>query len=204
MVTQTEIEKKKKRLEPLDFAILFLIPPPLSLFVLLIKWGKRDESKPQRAWPYIVAIAASLSAVAAIVVLIIVQPFRPRATLDYYSDDSHFGSFAGTIVECSSGKDGQGVFSYRLEMVDYVYFKGDEPLYTIDIRTSWTICSPNVEGTWNRLNPYPGLKLRFKGVPLIFLDGNPNGIVELVREDETVLTFDEGKAALLKWAKETR
>ena len=51
---------------------------------------------------------------------------------------------------------------------------------------------------WDAFNPYEGLKFEFKGTMAVFFDGCPAAIVEITSNGETILSYQDGKSALLE------
>lgn len=197
-----EVGSEEKRLNRHDTLIAIFVPFPVNIIILLFRLRKAEKPQRKRIWSYIAVWLVFVSVIGIGIAFVLYQPWLAPRMVNYYSNDSNFSWFIGTVTTSSRGTNQYGHFTYHLEMTDYILYEEGGSLRPVDIRGGWTIFSPDIERTWDKLNPHPGLEIRFRGTTRIFFDGCPMAIVELVSGGETVLTFEEGKSALLEWARQ--
>ena len=129
------------------------------------------------------------------ILLMFYNPFLAPTMVKYYSDDSHFHRFRGTLSNYYSETRGIG----------WLKFKTIESLDGVTVRESYKhlvtrIYSPNLQRTWDALNPKEDLEIEFYATFEIFYDGCPPAIIQITVGDEEILTFYDGKTVLIEWA----
>ena len=113
--------------------------------------------------------------------------------VDFYSNDSNFHWFTATVEDASPT-----YFAIK----NLAIIEGDEPKELTSSRLRFKVFSPDLSRTWERFDHYLGLEFRFRGTLKMFFIECPCAIVEIERDGETILTFEEGKAVLLEWARQ--
>lgn len=141
-------------------------------------------------------VAATIVSLAGLygISLLFYNPYLSPNMIEYYSNDANFTWFEATIRECDNNEYGY------ITIQDIAVVDNKKPLEKTNY-TQARIYSPDIEETWNSFNPYVGLRFEFRGTMAVFFDGCPPAIVEIFYNEQTILSFEDGKAALLEWAK---
>ena len=129
------------------------------------------------------------------VALTLYNPFLAPRMVEYYSDDANYYRYEATV---SSFSKKEGTAGIELSSVAYE----DERAPTAEGNSRWAmVFSPNLDATWAAFRPEPGLRFEFIGNLRIFYDGGEGVIVSITVRGERILSFEDGKAALLEWAR---
>ena len=132
------------------------------------------------------------------ITLLFWNPILTRKMVDYYSNDKNYFQYEATISRFSK-KDGEAAI--QLASIRYI----DEGAPTAEGNSNWArVFSPDLDATWNAFLPEIGLRFKFIGNLRIFYNGGEGAIVSITVRGETILSFENGKAALLEWAKQMR
>jgi hypothetical protein len=183
-------EPERRELGGLQFVLLLVIFFPLNLILFLI-WAK----KPKRSSGLLlfgIPVAIEICVAGIALVFMFYNPFLAPEMVDFYSNDSNFDWFTATVEDASPT-----YFAIK----NLTITEGDEPKELTSYHR-FKVFSPDLSRTWERFDPYPGLEFRFRGTLKKFFIECPCAIVEIERDGETILTFEEGKAALLEWARQ--
>lgn len=147
-------------------------------------------TKKQKFWK-IFGISAGITFPTLMVAWMFYDPFLAPRMVKYYSDDRNFNYYTGIISE--SYKDDRRCF-IKLKDIEP---KGDR--YHLGYR--YRIFSFNLEQTWAALNPKEDLEISFCAALRIFYDGGECAIIQISVNGEEILNYNEGKEALIEWAK---
>lgn len=120
------------------------------------------------------------------------SPFTRKKMIKYYSDDNNYHQYRAEIKELEEKKGRfciESIFSLENNLeVDYINY------------ISAQVFSTNIEQTLEELAPHEGLVFDFTGTLATFFSGCPAAIVQITISGKEILTFDDGKRALLEWA----
>ena len=125
--------------------------------------------------------------------LMFYNPILHKKINDYYSDDSNFYKFRASIN--------------TVEEIGLIYINSPQSLddrYSSDIsfrdNNLMRVFSTNIETIWEKFNPTPGMEIEFYGSFAQFYNSHPYVIVEITVDGNEILSFNDGKTALLQWA----
>lgn len=128
--------------------------------------------------------------------LIIYNPFLASRMINYYSNDANFFRYEATVSNFKKEDDWAAI---EIESVQYF----DERAPTVEGNSRWArVFSPNLNETWAAFDPEVGLRFEFVGNMKVFYDGGEGVIVSIFARGEQILAFEDGKTALLEWAKQ--
>ena len=158
----------------------------------MVKNDKKNENRKIM----IIGIVATLSVTALFgwaFSLLFYNPFLHKKINDYYSNDSNFYKFRACINE--------------VEEIGYIYIDYPQSLderYSSDIpfkdNNFMRMFSTNIETTWEKFNPTVGMEIEFYGSFAQFYNSQPYFIIEITIGGNEILSFEDGKTALLQWA----
>ncbi len=120
------------------------------------------------------------------------NPFLASQMVEYYSNNSNYKWYDASVLECPGTEPG------LITLHDIHNEDGTE--YGLD-SLALKIFSPNIEQTWTRFNPVPDLKFHYRAAIHYFYYGYTCPIVQIIVSGEEILAFEDGKAALLEYAK---
>ena len=113
----------------------------------------------------------------------------------YYSDDQNFCHYQAVLRDVSY--EGKGY----IEMESIVSLeKVDETQESMRFSKP-KVFSKDINIVCGVLKTKIGSTFEFVGTTRVFFDGCPNAIVQITIENEEILSFTDGKEALIEWAK---
>lgn len=129
------------------------------------------------------------------IVGIFYNPFLAPQMTKYYSNDNNYYQGKGTISEIVYEKD--SLFKLYLKEISVKNNDGDKQ----EKKSSFfRIYSIDINQTYELLNPEIGLEIDFYCSFNIFYHGQVFPIIQITANGEEILSFEEGKEALLEWA----
>ena len=138
-----------------------------------------------------------LMLIATTIIFGICHPFSPLPKIksNYYQEETYYHHCEAEIVS---------------EKKPYLFIK---EIYDLDINESLTyyqeetkvrVFSLDVDETWNKLQPEGEMMIQFT-INFGYININyPPAIVQISYNGEEILSFEDGQAALLKWAANIR
>lgn len=132
------------------------------------------------------------------VVLIFYNPTISIRMTKFYSDNKNFHHYKATI------KDFSKTGGEWLKIDNILPLEKDDHSNFMVSGETVLVHSTNIDYTWELLAPENGLEFEFMGSFRVFFDGCPGAIVQITIDGEEILSFDDGKEALLSWAKTIR
>ena len=122
------------------------------------------------------------------------NPFLAPKMVAFYSNDSNYCTYEAVVKDLPEETTGY------LSIESISRTENGEQIKNIN-QIKARVFSSDIDETWSRFAPEKGLKFKFVGTLKVFFDGCPAAIVSLTVEEKQILSFEEGKAALLDWAK---
>ena len=115
--------------------------------------------------------------------------------VSFYSDDSNYYKYEATITDFSKTEK-----EAYVELGDILYI--DEGAPRAELNSRWAaVFSRRLDEAWAEFKPEIGLRFEFVGNLRVFYDGGTGVIVSLTARESLIISFDDGKAALLEWAR---
>ena len=130
------------------------------------------------------------------VIVFFYNPFLPKRLIKYYSDDSNFNLYTATIYDL--------YYAIGYLCIESIFCVDNEEIVISNKRETARLFSEDIEETWKIFNPYVGMEITFVGTFEVFFDGCNPAIISLKVGDKEIVSYAEGKKALLEWAATVR
>lgn len=152
-------------------------------------------------WSIILGITIPLSAILFIIgcfFLIFYEPPQSKQNrIDYYTNDDNYKQFYGIIANYNlriEGNEKKEKVTLSFEFEHAIKVDSNESFENVTL----SVFSENIRGVWDKLEPPVGKEIIFIS-PRIrsYAPGWVAPIVQITYEDEEILSFEDGKAALL-------
>lgn len=129
--------------------------------------------------------------------LLFYNPFLSPKMVKYYSNDSNFYQYKANIIQVSQKSTGY----INIDSIECLSESSSQSLHKNINYCTARIFSPNIELTWDELKPEIGMEIEFYGTFRVFYDGCPAAIIQLSLNGNEILSYNDGKEALVEWAK---
>lgn len=126
--------------------------------------------------------------------LMFYNPFLSSRMVEYYSNDDNFYRYEASIRKVYNN----GYLD--IESIKKIQEDGEKNNIDKINYIQARVFSNNINETMKIFNPKIGDTFYFTGSLKVFFDGCPVAIVQIEINDIEILSFSEGKAALLEWA----
>ena len=128
------------------------------------------------------------------------NPFIAQKLVKYCSDDGNYHHYTATFKKYDNDLESHDFF------ISYAYSLEDDWHYSIPLdKEGWyrvTLFSSDFEKTIQKFSPYDGLSFDFVMLSAHYNQSKTvHAVVEITTRYEEILSFDEGKTALIEWAK---
>ena len=160
-------------------------------------------TKKQKFWIAFGAVATSVlvplisfGCVFALVSMVY-NPSLSSRIVNVCSNDDNYYSYTAIFKEFTY-KD-TGYFAITAIQPEEKWFKRERPDQFGNFKVR--LFSSNLNETFDRFSPSEGLSFDFVAIGIALGSGSFIAVVQLSVEDKNVLSFEDGKAALIEWAK---
>ena len=128
------------------------------------------------------------------IMLIFYNPFLAPRMANFYSNNENYHQYRAAIRDYSKTTIG------LLTIESIFSLEDEEPIAKINFIQA-QVFSTDINSVWCDFDPQIGMVFEFTGTLRVFFDGCPAAIVSIAVEGKEILPFEDGKTAVLAWAK---